>query len=114
MPTLKLPGKGDRAYWDLIAQWARDYRSDGCTMSPDWWLETCQEHDYHWRYGQTLFGDPISFQASNLRFRRAIQERSKLRWFNPISWERYYAVSSPIGRRIWDEHRRRNLRPPIL
>lgn len=109
----KLPGKSDTAYWRLVEQWAHQCQSDGCTGVPDFYIEACWEHDYHYRYGVTLFGEPISFQEANLRFRQAIQMRSRLRWFSPISWERWLGVRE-FGKSIWDGHRKRNLPQPTL
>ena len=110
---MKLPGKDDNDYWALIEQWAHEY-SDGCTGVPDFYVEACWEHDYHFRYGVTLFGDVITFNEANDRFRQAIQMRSRLRWFSPLSWTRYLGVSTPFGRKLWDEHRARNLQRPRL
>src|SRR3990167_900111 len=110
----RLPGKDDTAYWKLIEQWAHEYQSDGCTGVPDFYVEACWEHDYHHRYAVTLFGDPITFHETNTRFRQARQSRSKLRLFSIVSWERYLAVASPIGKKLWDEHRQKNLPRPRL
>lgn len=110
---MKLPGKNDKEYWRLIGRWALG-NSDGCTGVPDFYVEACWEHDYHFRYGMTLFGDPITFTEANDRLRQAIQMRSRLRWFSPLSWTRYLGVSTPIGKKLWDEHRERNLPRPRL
>jgi len=108
---MKLPGKSDKAYWDLIEQWAK-MQSDGCTGVPDFYVQACWEHDYHHKYGCTLFGDPITFEETNTRFRQVIQMHSMLRWFSPLSWTRWIGVHA--GKPIWDEHRKRNLPQPKL
>lgn len=112
MPTL--PGKNDKEYWALIEYWAKHYGSDGCTGVKDWYVQACWEHDYHHKYGVTLFREPITFDETNTRFRQVIQMFSKMKWFSPLSWERYLAVSSPIGRALLDKHRAENLQPPDL
>ena len=123
VPSPKLPGKGDTAYWALIEQWAKTCGSDGCTGVPDLWcLPGCREHDFHYRYGATLFGDPISFQEANLRFRQVLQAYSPLgpllrflhlSLLSPTAWL-YWRGVARLGQPIWDAHRKRNLKPPIL
>lgn len=108
----KLPGKDDKKYWQTLRTWA-EANSDGCSGVPDLYVEACWEHDYHYRFGVTLLGDPITFGESNARFRQAIQQRSKLKWFSPLSWVRFLGVKA-FGKSIWDKHRRRNLPPPNL
>lgn len=105
----KLPGLEDKAYWKAVADWAKD-NSDGCTGVPDYYIEACWEHDFHYKYAQTLYGDPITLEEANSRIRKAIQMRSKVRWFSPLSWIRYLGVSI-LGTPIWDKHRERNLKP---
>lgn len=108
----KLPGLKDKAYWSLIAGWAAD-NSDGCTGVPDHYVEACHEHDFHYRYATTLYGEPITFMEANARFKDAIQMRSKLRWFSPLSWIRFLGVTS-FGKPLWDKHRERGLKAPIV
>lgn len=106
---MSLPNKDDTEYWDRVAAWGKK-NSDGCTGVPDFYVEACWEHDYHYRYAMTLLGDPITFEESNARFRESIQMRSRLRWFSPMSWVRFLGVRA-FGRPLWDEHRQRDLRP---
>jgi hypothetical protein len=108
----KLPGFEDKEYWGRIKQWAKDHKSDGCTGVKDFYVESCHEHDYHYRYGVTLYGDPISFCQANARLRQVIQMKSKLRWFSPVSWGRYLGTTV-LGITIWNGHRKRNLKPPM-
>lgn len=111
---MTLPGIKDTHYWLLVQQWAKQYKSDGCTGVMDFYVEACWEHDYHYRYGVTLLThEPITFEQANSRLREAIQMRSKLRWFSPISWTRYFGVKE-FGRGIWNKHRLANLPPPVL
>ena len=106
----KLPGKENQAYWRALAGWAKD-NSDGCTGVKDIYIHACWEHDFHYRYAVTLFGEPITFNEANARFRQVIQGSSKLKWFSPISWIRFAGVKM-FGKPIWDRHRERNLQPP--
>ena len=110
MPTL--PDSNHTPYWTTLAVWAAK-ESDGCTGVKDWWVEACWEQDWHWRYAVTLYGDPITFDESNARFRRSIQMRSHLGRFNPLSWIRWLGVRR-LGRHIWDAHRKRNLPAPFV
>ena len=120
MPSPKLPGKGDNAYWKLIEQWAKEYKSDGCTKSPDfgWCILACFEHDYHFRYSVTLFGDPITFEQANQRLQQVIRMFSPLprglKWLSPAAFVYGRFVSTSIGRLIWASHRRNGLIRPFL
>lgn len=113
---IALPGRGDGTYWSVIERWAKDYGSDGCTKSPDlrWCIHGCWEHDFHHRYGVTLYGERISFEETNVRFRQVIQMWAPLHWFSPTSWSYWWAVSSPMGRKLWDNHRREGLASPVV
>lgn len=80
-------------YWDRVEQTAKDLNSDGCTDVMDFYVDSCYEHDIHWRTGETIDGLKISKSQANTRFRKVIQSRSKLGKFSPLSWIRYSAVS---------------------
>ncbi len=81
------------AYWALVRRKARDLGSDGCTAVVDFYLDSCLEHDLHWRTGRTLHGHPISTAQANRRFRKVIQSRSRLGRFSPLAWVRWAGVS---------------------
>jgi hypothetical protein len=119
MPAL--PGLDDKEYWDTIIVWGQLY-SDGCTGVPDFYRQACDEHDWHWRFGMTLYGEPITFDESNARFKAVIRAmaRRNLGW-NPKTWlnvfgfpmSRWRRVGvTTAGRHIWTAHRQRNLSPP--
>lgn len=74
--------------------------SDGCTGVTDFYRETCIEHDFYFATRRDFEGNPISFAETNARFRKAIQRKSKLRWFSPMSYWRWLAVSI-LGRPMW-------------
>lgn len=87
-----VPSK-DSFYWDHVRTAAAMLQSDGCTGVKDVYVDSCLEHDIHWRTGRTIYGVPITKQQANERFRRVIQSRSKLGRFSPLSWWRFGAVS---------------------
>lgn len=80
-------------YWGHVRATAKILNSDGCTGVKDYYLDSCLEHDIHWRTGRTVYGVPITKQQANERFRRVIQSRSKLGRLSPMSWWRFAAVS---------------------
>lgn len=95
----------DTTYWQRLKEWALPH-SDGCTGVPDFHVECCWEHDYHFRKGTTLDGEPITFAEANAEFRRCIQSRSRLGRFSPMSWWRWVGVTVG-GRAKWDEYRQK-------
>lgn len=62
-------------------------------MSLDVYPRACYEHDYHWRYGVTVYGDKIPPSAANARFRAVIQMHSRFRAGSPMSYVRFTAVT---------------------
>jgi hypothetical protein len=100
----KLPGLEDIQYWNTIEWWAKNYGSDGCSGVKDFYIQSCWEHDFHFRYAKTLFGDPITFNEANERFRQAIQMRSRWGRFSPMSWWRWIGVRA-FGRAAWNKSR---------
>jgi hypothetical protein len=78
-------------YWERLKEWAAQ-NSDGCTKAADIHVECCYEHDYHYVFGETLEGSPITKAEADVQFRRCIQSRSKLGKFSPMSWWRFAAV----------------------
>jgi hypothetical protein len=94
-----------QSYWERVKEWAAA-NSDGCTGVKDIHVHCCWEHDYHFRHARTLDGEPITFDETNLEFRKCIQAASKLGRFSPLSWIRWLGVKH-FGRAIWDRHRLR-------
>lgn len=95
----------EKDYWGRLREWA-GLHSDGCTGVPDFHVECCWEHDYHFRYGKTLDGEPITFEEANTQFRRCIQSRSRFGRLSPMSWWRWLGVRWG-GKAKWDEYRRK-------
>jgi hypothetical protein len=83
----------DDPYWERVRFVAEQIGSDGCSFVKDWFLDSCREHDIHWRTGATLDGAAITTRQSNTRFRLVIQSRSKFGVFSPLSWWRWAGVS---------------------
>lgn len=87
-----IPKKGD-PYWTRVRERAKEINSDGCSKVPDIYVESCYEHDIHWRTGKTIDGDCINETEANHRFRKVIQSRSFLRILSPLSWGRWLGVT---------------------
>lgn len=67
-------------------------KSDGCSKVADIFVEECIKHDFYYRTHHDFSGRLIRKQDADLRFRRGIQNKSKLGIFSPISWERWLGV----------------------
>ena len=83
----------DSFYWEHVRTVAKEMQSDGCTVVSDIFIDSCYEHDIHWRTGRTIYGVPITTAQANERFRRVIQSRSKVGVLSPVSWIRWAGVS---------------------
>lgn len=110
MTLFKLPPPSDRDYWDVIVVWGKKW-TDGCTGVKDWYVEACYEHDFHYTYRKTLWGDPLTRDEADSRFREQIQARSPFKRFSPMSWWRYLAVRR-LGDGLWGK--RAIERPEVL
>lgn len=80
-------------YWEHIRFIATQLKSDGCTDCPDIYVDSCYEHDVHWRTGRTIYGVPITTAQANRRFRKVIQSRDPFGRFSPLSWWRWLGVT---------------------
>ena len=107
MEKLNLPGPENLKYWKQLRQWAKTHGSDGCSGVKDFYIEACFEHDFHYRYAKTFYGDPITFDQANKRFRQAIEGRSKLGVVNPLAWIRWLGVKC-FGKHAWNSNRKKN------
>lgn len=107
----------DNAYWATVRAYAKKYKFDGCSGVPDFYRLACDEHDYHYRFGRTIFGDAITQDEADVRMRVVIRHLAKtgLSWHPrswkhvvgfPMSWWRWAALSV-VGDRAWEEHRAR-------
>lgn len=88
-------------YWTKVRLRAKELKSDGCTVVSDFYLDSCLEHDIHWRTGKTLSGYALTERQANMRFRWVIQNRSIFGVWSPMSWGRWVGVSV-AG--IWHRH----------
>lgn len=83
----------DSPYWRQVRWLAQQIGSDGCTDVLDIYVDSCFEHDLHWRTGQTIHGVPITTAQANRRFRKVIQSRDPLGSLSPLSWWRWIGVT---------------------
>lgn len=81
------------SYWGRVRHIAQQLKSDGCTGVKDWYLDSCLEHDIHWRTGHTIDGHRISIGEANTRLRLVIQNRSRFGVLSPLSWGRFVGTS---------------------
>jgi hypothetical protein len=79
-------------YWDEVRAQARCLGTDGCTMSPDVYVDACYEHDIHWRTGKTIEGRPITTRLANRRLRKVMESRSPLGARSVIARIYHYGV----------------------
>ena len=96
----------DPDYWSYIRYVAKERSFDGCTGVPEFYQDACLEHDLHYADAKTAFGDPITREESDERFRLVIQKRSCFRLFSPLSWWRWLGVRL-LGKNAWNGHRLR-------
>lgn len=89
-----VPPKGS-PYWVMVRKAAVVLKSDGCTCSPDIYVDACYEHDVHWRTGRTVFGVPITTAQANRRLRRVMESRSRLGGHSFLA--RWYWYGTTIG-----------------
>jgi len=87
-------------YWEAVRFVARRLGTDHCTGVPDFYRDACDEHDIHYRTHRTLFGDALTRQDADKRFRQVIQFRSKLGKTSPMAWWRW-SILRLAGRRAW-------------
>ncbi len=66
--------------------------SDGCTGVIDVYGNCCVFHDLGYRFHIDIYGRPVDRNQVDDGFRRCMQKKSLMKWFNPMSWWRYAAV----------------------
>lgn len=79
-------------YWRHVRDVALAMGSDGCTGVSDICVDSCYEHDIHWRTGMTIYHVPITTAQANRRFRKVIEARFG-EHTNP--WVR--VIATPLG-----------------
>jgi hypothetical protein len=99
---MRTPDK-DSAYWPWVREQAAAVGGDGCSHSPDIYVDCCHEHDLAYRVGRDprdawVKGSwreaiPIDKATADKRLRQCQRSRSPLRWFSPIARIYYRAVS---------------------
>lgn len=120
-------------YWDWVREEAAKIKSDGCSGVPDFYLEACLQHDLAYFYaknprsaytywlkmdssegnaywnnieGNTYWklADPMFQSEADAQFRKAIQKRSRLGVFSPMSWWRWLGLKV-FGKKAWNRHK---------
>lgn len=107
--TKRLPLDPRSAYWTTIRAIAQEMHSDGCSGVPDFYIDACYEHDYHYRYAETLYGFPVTRVEADARFRQVIQARSRFGRFSPMAAWRWVGLRL-FGERAWETHRAKETR----
>lgn len=110
---IPLPDIHDKDYWASIKTWANapklknpsEKNSDGCTGVRDLYVQACWEHDYHYTYARTFYGDPIDRSFADHRFRDVVQMLSVFHQESPLSWWRWVGLRI-FGGKAWNDHRR--------
>lgn len=65
-------------YWDRVKAMAFALKGDGCTNAPDLtYRRCCDEHDIHYRTGETLAGEPISRTEADAALFRCMRKTGK-------------------------------------
>jgi ferredoxin len=82
----------ESSYWTQVRAKAAELQSDGCTGVSDICIDSCYEHDIHWRTGQTIYGVDITTAQANRRFRKVIEAR-----FAEHDNRVMRALATPIG-----------------
>lgn len=90
----------DDVYWVYVRKVASMLDSDGCSGVPDFYLESCLEHDIHYRTHHTLDGRSISRRQADMRIRRVVQSRSRFGVLSPLSWWRWAGLRI-LGGKAW-------------
>ena len=99
-------------YWRAVQKRANQIRADGCSFVNRLYRVRrepsrlcCLQHDVEYHDGTTVEGHPLTRSQADRRFRRCIQEWSKLGRWSPLSWVRWLGVRAG-GWRPWRKYRR--------
>ena len=87
-------------YWQLVRDKADELGTDGCTMATGAYKDCCLRHDVEYRLGTTISGKPLTREEADKRFLSCMQSRSRLGWWAPLAWARYFAVRK-FGNKAW-------------
>ena len=89
IPILKKGEKPSKKYIDALEI---AIKSDGCTGVLEVYHSCCVLHDLGYRFHIDCHGNSVSRGKIDANFRCCMQDNSKLKWFNPMSWWRYAGV----------------------
>lgn len=87
-------------YRKRVRQVAVDFKSDGCTGVPNFYLDGCFEHDVAYRSGHDPLGQIITRREADKRLRWYIQMESPFGVFSLMSWIRWLVVRA-LGWKVW-------------
>jgi len=84
----------NRIYWNEVVMIASvKLRSDGCSGVTQLYQEPCLAHDIHYRTHKDIYGNPITKSQADKQFRKDMQVRSKLGYFSPLPWLRFWGLT---------------------
>lgn len=91
-------------YWVNVKRLAREIQSDGCTWASEWLKLACVEHDVHYHFHHTVWGDPITRAWSDGAFLHRMAQRNSWRYWHPWIYVRYGFVRS-LGWLWWETNK---------
>ena len=71
----EVPPPRGNPYWLEVREIAASIDADGCSWVLDFYVESCLEHDIHYRTHHWIDGTPITKEEADLRFRDVIRQR---------------------------------------
>ena len=95
------PPEWTQEYREKVRRAAQALNSDGCTMVPEFFQDSCFDHDIHYRTHQWLDGTDIMKDEADRTFRQHIQATSLFGRWSPLAYWRYCAVQW-FGGRSWE------------
>jgi hypothetical protein len=99
---LGLPLLTNEQYVEKIRKRAEELGTNGCSgPTLQVYVDTCYEHDVHYRTHETLFKRTINRRQADSVLRERTQARSPFGSVSPISWWRWIALRA-FGRAAWN------------
>jgi len=89
IPILKKGQKPSMEYFKALED---VIKSDGCTVVLEVYHNCCVQHDLGYRFHIDCYGNSVTRDKVDAKFRCCMQDCSKIRWFSPMSWWRYAGV----------------------
>lgn len=94
-------------YWDKVKALAWVLKGDGCTAVPDLtYKRCCDEHDIHYRTGNTVEGNPITRLEADNRLFQCMKETGKTPLLGTHIIPTIYWIGVRLfGGKIWDRNK---------